>query len=134
MYRVFGVPWYKLRSLIITLQLREVYATNIWEIDYILYLNDRMCFLNFSKDRFLKYFTCRNRWYRIYASEPLGTGGNLGEMCRRAHQVRLIGFLFFSRGIKIFESYAIICVASLPRQQNEFITSNWVFEPMRNIK
>ena len=39
--------------------------------------------------------------------DPLGTGESPGAMCRRASYVRSIGFLFFSRGTLILDSYAV---------------------------
>ena len=49
---------------------------------------------NKDEDFYIKEHKPGNLWY---ASYPLGTGENLGEMYRRAKYVRTIGFHFFSR-------------------------------------
>ena len=63
-------------------------------------------FYNFSRDYFIKFFIWKPTGTG-HMPDPLGTGETPGGMCRRASYVRSIGFLFFSRGTLILESYAV---------------------------
>ena len=77
------------------------------EIGYILYLSDCVFSIIFRKT-ITEVFPGNLNVQDICLLIHLGTGESLGEMCRRASYVCSTGFLFFSRGTLILESYAVL--------------------------